>query len=259
MKLNFGKRLVLFLHWLFALAGCVIAAIYCVSPNTMWDAFGMVYDKIGKSQTDIIGIACAGIYVILAVASIAIILSNREKREERTFIVVNAGENGRTRIAVTAVEQMIRQAVRGIEDIKSMKTTIHNMGDSISIDSDVIINESSHVPSVAASIQRTVRSYIELNCGVTVKEIFVNVRAMEQVSEKKGRGKKNAESVAPAKPVVRAYEPEAEPVIKEEPKETYSEPEPKTEEEPIEMMLDSFEGSEPETIEENGEEKTAED
>lgn len=240
MKLNFGKRLVLFLHWLFALVGCAIAVIYCVAPDIMWDGFAIVYDKIGKRQTDIIGAAFLAVYVILMIATVIIIFANREKREERTFIIVDNNEKGRTRIAVSAVEQMIRQAVRGISDISTMKTSIRNLGESISIEADVVITDSAHIPTVTANIQRSVRSYIELNCGVTVQDISVNVRALEQVNEKGRRGRKDP-APAPAPVEIKAEEP-AVPVETVE-----SCPEIDIHETDVETVSDSEEHAEEET------------
>ena len=55
MKLNFGKRLALFLHWLMALIAAVMAVMYCVWPNTIADLLEKLETAVGKQKADIIG------------------------------------------------------------------------------------------------------------------------------------------------------------------------------------------------------------
>ena len=200
MKLNFGRKLVLFVHWLLSLAACAVAAVFCVWPDTIYRGFDAAYAAIGKNSTDIVGIVVLAIYAIFAVASVIIILSRDGKRGERGFIIVDSSEAGKTRIAVSAVEQMIRQAVRGVDGISEMKSGIVNCEDAISINTSVTIANGAHVPTVTMNIQRAIRSYIELNCGVAVREVSVSVNALEgDEANRHGRGRKSA--AEPAVPV----------------------------------------------------------
>ncbi len=213
MKLNFGRKLVLFLHWLLSLAACAMVVLFCVWPDTIYRVFEAAYGAIGKGNTDIIGIAFLALYVILAVASAIIILTRDGRRSERGFITVDSSEAGKTRIAVSAVEQMIRQAVRGVDGISEMKSGIVNCEDAISINTSVTIANGAHVPTVTMNIQRAIRSYIELNCGVAVREVCVSVNALDSgEGSRHGRRKGTAEV-----PVVPAQRPAAEPSVGEEP------------------------------------------
>lgn len=197
MKLNFGRKLVLFLHWLLSLAACVATLMFCVWPDTVYRGFDAAYGVIGKRSTDIIGIVLLALYVIFAVASVMIIFSRDGKRSERGFITVDSSEAGRTRIAVSAVEQMIRQAVRGVDGIVDMKAGIVNCEDAISIHTNVTIAAGAHVPTVTMNIQRAIRSYIELNCGVAVREVSVSVNALESGEATRHGRKKAATEPAP--------------------------------------------------------------
>ena len=75
MKLNFGKRLVLFLHWLLSLVGCAIAVGLIVWPELMERIYTMVSGLIGAGAAEIAGIAAAVIYVLLAVLNVVFIFS----------------------------------------------------------------------------------------------------------------------------------------------------------------------------------------
>ena len=203
MKLNFGRKLILFVHWLLSLAACAVAVVFCVWPDTIYRGFEAAYASIGKASTDIIGIVILALYVIFAAASVIIILSRDGKRSDRGFITVDSSEAGKTRIAVSAVEQMIRQAVRGVDGISEMKSGIVNCEDAISINTNVTIINGVHVPTVTMNIQRAIRSYIELNCGVAVREVSVSVNALEsEETSRHGRGRKA--SAEPTPPVMQS-------------------------------------------------------
>lgn len=213
MKLNFGKRLVLFLHWLLSLIVFALVVLWCVSPQIATDIPEMINRVIGAGVAEIAGIAAAVIYVLLAVLSVAFIFSRDKKKGERGFITVDSSEAGRTRIAISAVEQMIRQAVRCVDGIADLKANIINNEDTISINTSVAIVSGAHVPTVTMNIQRAIRSYIELNCGVGVREVSVSVHSLENAEEggKHGRRKGSAGNV----PVSPVYQPVEEP--KQEP------------------------------------------
>ncbi|MBQ8507911.1 MAG: alkaline shock response membrane anchor protein AmaP [Clostridia bacterium] len=223
MKLNFGKKLVLVLHWLLSLIACAMAVFFCVWPETIAKGFDFLYSLIGKGSADIVGAVVLAIYALLSVITAVMLFSSKNRRAERGFITVDSSDAGRTRIAIGAVDQMIRQAVRGVEGIADMKSGIVNNTDAISINCSVTIANGAHVPTVTMNIQRAIRSYIELNCGVAVREVSVSVHALDDGSGKgRKKGKNTAQAAAPSAPVyapepvqeaVKEIESVAEPVI----------------------------------------------
>lgn len=190
MKMTWFKKTVLFLHWLISLLLVVMAVCLCVCPDVVQEGINVVNSTIGAIYGEIVGIALFGIYALLAVTSVAFIFSNAQKRSERGFITVDSSESGRTRIAIGAVDQMIRQAVRSVEGVVDMKSNIVNCEDAISINANVVIANGAHVPTVTMNMQRAVRSYIELNCGVAVREVCVNVSALESDEENGKHGRR---------------------------------------------------------------------
>lgn len=209
MKITFGKKLVLFLHWLLSLIASALAVVLCFWPETATAAFHTV-DQLLAGYGDIAGFVLLAIYLLLAVWSVAVIFSGKNKRIDRNFITVDTSESGRTRIAVSAVDQMIRQSVRCVDGIVDMKSGIVNCEDAISINAAVTIVSGAHVPTVTMNIQRAIRSYIELNCGVAVREVSVSVNAMENADENGKHGRRKAFGAAPAAvaPAITPAEPE---------------------------------------------------
>ena len=226
MKLNFGKKLVLFLHWLMSLVLGVLAFALCFFYDAAVSCLTAI-DTLIMGWGDVAGIAAGAVYVLLSVLTVVFIFSGKKKRVDRSFITVDNSDAGRTRIAISAVEQMIRQSVRGVNGIVDMKSSITNNEDSISINSTVSIASGAHVPTVTMNIQRAVRSYIELNCGVAVREVCVSVSALE--SEENGKKRGRGHAAAPA--AVESIESVQPPVI-ESPAETPVESTPAAEEEP---------------------------
>ena len=217
MKLNFGKRLVLFLHWLLSLVACAYAVMQCVWPQFVEAVYAFFHSLIGVQSTNIMGIALLAVYVILSICTVVMVFSGnaKVKRSERGFITVDSSESGRTRIAVGAVDQMIRQAVRSVDGITEMKANIINNQDAIAINCSVGVRSGVHVPTITMNIQRAIRSYIELNCGVAVSEVSVSVHSMEDAEGKAKKKGKGAFTPAPAAAPV--YAPVAAPEVKPEP------------------------------------------
>ena len=244
MKLNFGRRLALFVHWLLSLLVCAFALVACISRQTIDEIAAFINSLIGQGLANIVGIAFLAVYVILAVLAVVIIFGGRGKKSERGFITVDSSETGRTRIAVGAVDQMIRQAVRSVDGITDMKASIVNNQDTIAISCNVGITSGVHVPTVTMNIQRAIRSYIELNCGVGVSEVSVSVHSMEDAEG--GRGKKKGKAITPAPAAampVYAPAPAQEPILQSAPAATA---EPTEEESVAEAAAEEEEAALPE-------------
>ena len=239
MKLNFGRRLVLFVHWLLSLAACALGVALFVWPECRATAAALLQN----TEVFIYAIAVLAVYLIFAAGSIAIIFGGRKRGKDGDFIIVDSSETGRTRIAVSAVQQMIRQAVRGVNGIAEMKATIINKENAVAINADVAIVNGAHVPTVTANIQRAIRGYIEQNCGVAVRGVSVSVHSLAEEQAEGRRGRKKKTEVGSYENQTPVWEPKetkvenvSEPVVPAAPAYTASvEP---AEEEPIELTLD---------------------
>ena len=192
MKLNFGQRLLLIVHWILSLIGCLIAALLLITPDTVYGLIDCVYASIGKRAFDAIGIVLCAIYLLIAAGTAAMIFSGSAKRGERGLITVFSNDTGKTRIAVSAVEQMARQAIAGVDGISDVRATITGAEDAIGVNISLVLKRGAYLPTVTTNIQRTVRGYIEQNCGVAVQSIIVNVRAVEGEAANAGREVKPA-------------------------------------------------------------------
>ena len=201
----------MFFHWLLSALVCAAFAAYLIKPDFVMGLYNRVTGRLTPSEVTVIGIALLAIYVILAVAQLFLIF-RRGRRGDRGFITVDSSDNGRVRIAVSAIEQMVRQSVTEIEGIHEMKVNIASDDDAIKIDIAAIIVGGSHVPTITMNMQRSIRQFVEMNCGVAVRSVSISFNSVTAIQESKGRwgrGKhdiKNA-PVTPAPEAVNASRP----------------------------------------------------
>ena len=170
MKLNLGKRVILFFHWLISVILLVCVAFPAI-PRWIAGLF-----EAGLAHTLLIVFAIA--YALLCAAAAWVIFQRDARRADRGFITVDSSETGRVRISVSAVEQMVKQAVHAVEGISEMKIAISGDDDAIAINVNVALLSGSHVPTVTMNMQRAIRQYVESNCGVSVQSVSVSIQSV---------------------------------------------------------------------------------
>ena len=243
MKLSLGKRVLMFFHWLFSLLIVAAFAVYLIVPDFLMTYYNRLVDAIGYSNVKIIGIALLAIYVLLAVAQ-ACLVFKRAKKGERGFITVDSSDSGKVRIAISAIEQMVRQSVGSIDGITEMKIGIENQDDAIGIIVNASIVNGSHVPTITMNMQRAIRQFVETNCGVAVRSVAISINSVTAQAEsgRKRRLGKGKETPAPVTPPASRfnYEPEPEPEPEPAPAPVYV-PERQTEPEPEPVSAPTFE------------------
>lgn len=213
MKLSVGKRILMFIHWLVSLLIVAAFAIYLIVPDFIMKYYNMVEAAIGIRYVRIIGIALLVIYAVLAIVQVYLIFK-RKKRSERGFITMDSSDSGKVRIAISAIEQMVRQSVTNIDGITDMKISIDNQDDAIVIAVRASILNGCHVPTITMNMQRAIRQFVEMNCGVAVRAVTISINAVTNGGEapkklKLGRDKSRGEAAAPAFPEVTAPQPVA--------------------------------------------------
>lgn len=182
MKLGVGRRILMFLHWLVSLIIIAAFAAYLIAPEFVTRLYEGAEASIGETGMKAAGIVLLAIYVALAVFQ-AILIFRRKKRVERGFIDVNSGDGGQVRIAVSAVEQLVRQSVHNIDGIADMKIDITSDDDAINIVVNAVIVSGSHVPTITMNMQRSIRQFVELNCGVAVGTVSISINSVSEAQE----------------------------------------------------------------------------
>ena len=206
MKLSVGKRILMFFHWLMSLLICVAFALYLIVPSFVMQYYGKLEAVLELKYIHIIGIALLVIYAALAIVQIYLIFKRR-RRADRGFITVDSSDTGKVRIAISAIEQMVRQSVNNIDGITEMKINIDNQDDAIMIGVNASIVNGSHVPTITMNMQQAIRQFVEMNCGVAVRSVSISIHSVTNAAEaprRKRLGRGKADPVAPVAPVAPA-------------------------------------------------------
>ncbi|MBR6890195.1 MAG: alkaline shock response membrane anchor protein AmaP [Clostridia bacterium] len=214
MKLSVGKRILMFLHWLLSLLIVAAFAVYVIAPVYLMRYYNMVEAAIGLRYVKVIGIALLAIYAVLAIIQIYLIFK-RKRRSERGFITMDSSDTGKVRIAISAIEQMVRQSVTNIDGITEMKINIDNQDDAIVITVRASILNGCHVPTITMNMQRAIRQFVEMNCGVAVRSVLINIHSVTNAGEapkkhRLGRDKNRIDTAAPTLPEFNAPQPQAD-------------------------------------------------
>lgn len=218
MKLNIGNKILLLLHWLCSMMICVAFALCVIVPGLQGNLTAKAEGSLGSVGARIAGAVVLALYIVLSVVVLMRLLRGR-RREEQGFITVGSDEKGRVRIAVSAVEQMVRQSVRTIDGLSDMKVDIEGADDAIAIGITAAIANGAHVPTLTANMRRAITQFVEDSCGVAVQSVTVTIDAVNGKPDASrrlmGRNRPQPEPAAPAyeaRTTAPGYDAEPEPV-----------------------------------------------
>ena len=208
MNLNLGRRVLLFVHWL---ASLLLLAMLVI-PQYVSDALDCVNSLIPQEYMRYVVYALLAVYLLLSLGVLCTIFKRSgKKRAERGFITVDSADTGKVRIAVSAIEQMVKQAAHAVDGIADMKIAIDNSDDAIAIQVNVVMVSGSHVPTVTLNMQRAIRQFVEMNCGVAVRSVSVSIQSVTSPAEGGRKGKRY--DTKPAAAPVQEWTPQAEPPV----------------------------------------------
>lgn len=195
MKMNVGKRVLMFAHWLFSLLVCAAFVTHILKPEFTTEVYSGLEQATSHTHTLIIGAAILALYLVLTIVQIGVIFHRDGRRADRGFITVDSSDTDRVRISIPAIEQMVRQAVYNVEGLTDLKISIENKDDTVAIGVNASILNGSHVPTITMNMQHAIRQFVEMNCGVAVCSVSVNINAVTipgEVPQKKKRSHKEA-------------------------------------------------------------------
>lgn len=181
MKNGFWDRVLVFLYVLLTGALVVLVALQVFGI----DLLTPFYDGLAEQAPDIVWkLIISGIGAILVLLGIFVLLAIQPVRKtKRAFITLTNDENGQVKIALPALREMAAQAVGNAAGLKDMQVDISDAGDAITVLIMLDIVSGTHVPTVTMNMQRAVRSYIQMNCGVAVNDVSVIINSVLPAQE----------------------------------------------------------------------------
>ena len=192
MNIKWSKRLLLIVHWLLSVAMfALLIALWIFQPSREELLWFLPNDL---RLPIVIGAGC--VVAIFLIWTLTVFLKHRNKREDRGFIVVETSDSGKVRLSIPVIEQMVRQAAATVEGVRDIKPVITGMDDAIDVALNATMENGVHVPTVTVNLQRAIRQYVELNCGISVHQVTVSILSVARPEENERRLLKPALPVA---------------------------------------------------------------
>jgi uncharacterized alkaline shock family protein YloU len=176
MKNGFWDRVLIFFYVLLTVALTVLVALQVFGVDLIAPFYNGLEGQAPGIVWKLIVCGIGAIVVLLGVFVLVAIMPAKKARRE--FITLTNDENGQVRIALPALREMAAQAVGDAAGVKDMAVDISDAGDAITVAISLDIVSGTHVPTVTMSMQRAVRSYIQMNCGVAVKDVSVVISSV---------------------------------------------------------------------------------
>ena len=120
----------------------------------------------------IIVLAVGAIQVLSAIFLLTVPGKLRYKKNE---FIVQQTENGEIRIAVRAIENLVRKCTDMHDEIELSGLRITNHRDGVSVDLKAAMPNNISIPLAVESLQKQIKQYITVSTGVSVREVRVAI------------------------------------------------------------------------------------
>lgn len=207
MKKVMSTRLLIAFYAVIGIALVVLAILAAVMPGSV----GETIDMIISSTRNSVLLQSLYIFICLVVAvwSLAVIYFaiRPERRGDKGSVPLQKTENGTVRVAVAALDTLVKEAVGQVEGMLEIKTRIINNDDSISVRIDMSLAGDVHIPNVTMLMQRNIKTFVEEYSGIAVRDVEIMIESI-RTSENVQIAIERREPVILAEP-----EPAPEPVV----------------------------------------------
>lgn len=131
----------------------------------------------GRWETGVFGI----VLLILSLSYFVYAFKSKETPET----VVGNSELGRVGIALSAIESIVQNVIRDVEDIKDSRIHIKKQQEGVSITLKITVNYDIIIPELTSELQKTIKDYVESTAGISVKNIHISVKNVSnQIKQK---------------------------------------------------------------------------
>lgn len=162
-------RFILFLYNLFILVLAAIALAAAAGRPEIMAAINTALDTPANRMM------VGAIAVVVLVLTIMLMFSLLRVESKPKSIVVTSSLNGQVSITVAAIKIIIMKAVKKVEGVRDIRSSVSSGADGLVIYLHMMINPEYSVPEMTRSIQAVVKEYLENIGGLQVAEVRVLV------------------------------------------------------------------------------------
>lgn len=116
-----------------------------------------------------------GIGLIQVLSAIFLLTVPGKLRYKKNEFIVQQTENGEIRIAVRAIENLVRKCTDMHEEIDVSALRISNHRDGVSVDLKASMPNNISIPLAVESLQKQIKQYLTVSTGVSVRDVKVAI------------------------------------------------------------------------------------
>ncbi len=116
-----------------------------------------------------------GMGCVEALSALFLLTVPGKLRYKKNEFIVQQTENGEIRIAVRAIENLVRKCTDMHEEIEVSGLRITNHRDGVAVDLKATMPNNISIPLAVDSLQKQIKQYITVSTGVSVREVRVAI------------------------------------------------------------------------------------
>ena len=171
--MKFLERFTLIIYSLIMLIVSVIVSLLIFNWMDFDTVVAMVDALLTGELSSKITLGVAVVFILLSIKCLFFDERSKEVIKESQGILLK-NENGQLMISRETIDNMVKHAVTGFENVKECNTKI---------DVNIIVEYGSRIPDVAFEIQNRVKKSVENMTGLKVAEVNVHVQGVKTERE----------------------------------------------------------------------------
>lgn len=191
MKLKIWSKLILWLGCILCLAIGAVLIASAVGNVAVLNVESVLGYAVPDQKWVDIALLAAGIVLVLF-ALYAMSIPGKLRYKKRSF-VVQTTESGDLRIAIKAIEGLVKRCVDMHEEISLSSMRILSRKTGVVVELRIALNGNISIPLAVASLQKQIKQYLLASSGIEVNHVSVTVDTTKMGSVKKAAPLADAE------------------------------------------------------------------
>ena len=196
MKARLGTRLILIIVAIFLLLFSVVTLYFGIRYNGLAlnkETVDILQELQTAEKADIGAqgywtirrIVVIGMGALQLIGSLLLFSIPGRIRYKRKDFVIQQNDSGEIRIAVKAIENLVRKCTDTHEEFNMTSLRVKNYKDGVVVDLKGTVPDNISIPLATESMQKQIRQYLTVSSGVNVKTVNVDLSDTDAPMEKK--------------------------------------------------------------------------
>ena len=145
----------------------------------------MIYALVTGAVSSKITLGVSVVFILLSIKCIFFDERSKEKVKEAQGILLK-NENGQLMISKETIDNMVKNAVAGFENVKECNTRIDvNSENQLRITLFLVVNENVVIKELAGNLQTKIKEEVKKVSDLEVQEVNVKVTSLQEIKKSK--------------------------------------------------------------------------